>query len=158
MSCELCGCDALNGWRPGEPCPDCERCGCGHNAFAHADLFLDEHCYHCECQHFRIYSGTRLPVLYRAEERWLFELRGAWASGRRVALSLERADFDRMEGIVTRVAPSGAWVRVRGRLVPLDRVLAVHHPSRLGDSTHRRESGWAGVGRGRWEPQEDALW
>jgi hypothetical protein len=97
-------------------------------------------------------------VLYRAEERWLLELRAAWATGRRVSLSLERADFDRMEGIVTRVAATGAWVRVRGHLVPLDRVLALHWPSRLGDSDHKRTAGWAGVGRGRWEPQEDALW
>jgi hypothetical protein len=166
VSCERCGCDEVNGWSEGEPCPDCERCCCGHNAFAHASGWLvsEQHCYECACPGFTVslasYRGPRLlPVLYRAEERWLVELRAAWATGRRVALSLERCDFDRMEGVVTRVAASGAWVRVRGRLVPLDRVLALHWPSRLGDSTHgRRESGWAGVGRGRWEPQDDALW
>jgi hypothetical protein len=99
------------------------------------------------------------PVLYGLEDKLLWELRSAWATGRRVALTLERCDFERMEGIVTRVAASGAFARVRGRLVPLDRVLALHYPSRLGDSDHgRRASGWAGVGRGRWEPQEDSLW
>lgn len=103
--------------------------------------------------------STRVLVLYRAEARWLIELRAAWATGRRVALSLERADFDRMEGIVTRVAASGAYVRLRGRLVPLDRVLALHYPSRLGDSDHgKRAGGWAGAGRARIEPQEEALW
>jgi hypothetical protein len=100
-----------------------------------------------------------LPVLYDAEPKLLWQLRSAWATGRRVALSLERADFERMEGIVTRVAASGAFARVRGRLVPLDRVLALHYPSRLGDSDHgRRAAGWAGVGRGHWEPQEESLW
>lgn len=100
-----------------------------------------------------------LPVLAAGERKMVWELRSAWATGRRVVLTLERADFDRMEGIVTRVAASGSGVVVRGRLVPMDRVLAVHYPSRLGDSTHgRRAAGWAGVGRGRWAPQEDGLW
>lgn len=163
--CELCGRDDANGYVPSEPCPDCERCCCSHTAFAHADGFL-EPCYACACPSFTVpaaissYRGPRLlPVLYRAEQRWLIELRAAWASGRRVALSLERTDFDRMEGIVTRVAATGAWVRLRGHLVPLDRVLALHWPSRLGDSDHGgRAGGWAGVGRRREEPQEDALW
>lgn len=165
-TCDRCGCDAVNGFVPGEPCRDCDLCCCGHNAFAH-DSGWPEGCYECACPGFTIpeaiglYRGPRLlPVLYRAEERWLMELRAAWATGRRVALSLERCDFDRMEGIVTRVAASGAHVRVRGRLVPMDRVLALHWPSRLGDSSHgNRVGGWTGVGRGgRWEPQEDALW
>jgi hypothetical protein len=99
-----------------------------------------------------------LPALAGAELKLAWELRAAWATGRRVALTLERADHDRMEGIVTRVAGSGAYVVVRGRHVPLERVLAVHYPSRLGDSTHKRAAGWAGVGRGRWVPQDNALW
>jgi hypothetical protein len=167
VSCELCGCDEVNGWREGEPCPDCELCCCGHNGFAHAAEFLNESCFECSCPRFTsrpvvlwdLVPYVRwLPVLYELEGRLLFELRSAWASGRRVALSLERCDYPRMEGIVTRVAPSGAYARVRGRLVPLDRVLALHWPSRLGDSDHRRAAGWAGAGRRCEEPQEDALW
>ena len=70
-----------------------------------------------------------------------FELRAAWATGRRVALSLDACDLDRVEGCVDRVAATNATVTVAGRLVPMDRILAVHHPSRLGDSTAGRS--WA---------------
>ena len=62
-----------------------------------------------------------------------------------------------MEGIVSRVAPSGAFVVVGGLHVPLECVLAVHWPSRLGDSTHKGATGWRGPGH-RWEPQDTALW
>lgn len=64
-----------------------------------------------------------------------WELRTAWATGKRVSLSLERADLERLEGHVQRVAATDATVTVSGHHVPLDRVLAVHLPSRLGDST-----------------------
>jgi hypothetical protein len=77
-----------------------------------------------------------------------WELRAAWASGRRVSVSLERADLDRLEGHVDRVAATDATVTVAGRIVPLDRVLAVHLPSRLGDST---------FDGGRWSRQARKL-
>lgn len=96
-------------------------------------------------------------ALVRPVSSVALELRAAWATGRRVALSLERADFERLEGIVTRVAASGSYVVVRGRHVPLERVLAVHWPSRLGDSTFRGGVRWAGAGK-RWEPQQESLW
>jgi hypothetical protein len=65
-----------------------------------------------------------------------WELRTAWATGRRVALTLDdRADKPRIEGCVSRVAATGASVHVGAKHVPLDIVLAVHLPSRLGDST-----------------------
>ena len=67
-----------------------------------------------------------------------WELRTAWAIGRRVSLILERADTDRVEGHVQAVAATDATVTVSGLLVPLDRVLAVHLPSRLGDSNAGR--------------------
>jgi hypothetical protein len=93
--CDRCGCDRLNGYDLDEPCPDCELCCCGHNAFAHSSAWHDEECYECACPRytplsaFEEYEGPRLlPVLYHAEERWLIELRAAWASGRRVALTL----------------------------------------------------------------------
>lgn len=66
-----------------------------------------------------------------------WELRSAWATGRRVAVTLERADLSRLEGHVSRVAATDASITIAGRMVPLDRVLAVHLPSRLGDSTVR---------------------
>jgi hypothetical protein len=62
-----------------------------------------------------------------------WELRTAWARGRRVSLSIE-ADVERVEGHVQHVSPTNASVTVAGLMVPLDRVLAVHLPSRLGDS------------------------
>lgn len=83
-------------------------------------------------------------ALERPASAKLWELRAAWASGRRVALTLERADCTRVEGHVSSVAATGVAVVVRGLLVPLDRVLAVHLPSRLGDSTARGE-GWHGA-------------
>lgn len=64
-----------------------------------------------------------------------WELRSAWALGRRISVSLDRADDDRLEGTVRAVAGSGAYAVVAGKHVPLERVLAVHRPSRLGDST-----------------------
>lgn len=76
---------------------------------------------------------ARLPVLYDLHGRVVWELRAAWASGRRTALTLERCDVDRVEGVVTRVSATGAMARVGGVLVPLDRAVAIHWPSRLGD-------------------------
>jgi len=76
-------------------------------------------------------------ALIRPLSATAWELRTAWASGRRVALSLERCDVDRLEGRVDRVAATNAHCTVRGLLGPMDRILAVHHPSRLGDSTAR---------------------
>jgi hypothetical protein len=72
-----------------------------------------------------------------------WDLRGAWASGRRVALSLD-ADVRRVEGHVTRVSATDAVVYVGDLLVPGDRILAVHSPSRLGDSTVRAGDSWSG--------------
>jgi hypothetical protein len=48
---------------------------------------------------------------------------------------LERADVARVEGLVRSVSATDATVTIAGLRVPLDRVLAVHLPSRLGDST-----------------------
>lgn len=86
-----------------------------------------------------------------------WELRSAWAVGLRVSLSLERADVERVEGHVQRVAATGATVTIAGLLIPLDRVLAVHRPSRLGDSTVGEAERWRGRRR-RVEPQAEVLW
>lgn len=94
-------------------------------------------------------------ALSRPASSMAWELRSAWASGRRVALSLERCDIIRVEGHVQHVAATGAYVQVRGMHVPLDCVLSVHYPSRLGDST-ARHGAWAGIAR-RVEPQRDQL-
>src|SRR5687768_5719684 len=76
-----------------------------------------------------------------------WELRAAWATGRRVALSLERADVGRLEGHISKIAATDAHVTVNGRMVPLDRFLAVHLPSRLGDSTVQEGERWRGRAR-----------
>lgn len=76
-----------------------------------------------------------------------WELRAAWASGRRVSVSLERCDVDRLEGHVWAVSATGASVMIAGVLVPLDRVLAVHLPSRLGDSSVGVGEVWRGRAR-----------
>lgn len=72
-----------------------------------------------------------------------WDLRTAWAGGLRVALTLDACDRPRLEGTVRRVAATGAHVTVAGLHVPVDRILAVHRPSRLGDSTARGGS-WSG--------------
>jgi hypothetical protein len=78
-------------------------------------------------------------TLCRPADGMAWELRAAWASGKRVALSIDRdGTVERLEGHVRRVAPSGAFVVVGARHVPLDLVLAIHNPSRLGDSTVKR--------------------
>lgn len=86
-------------------------------------------------------------ALVRPVSAVAWELRRAWASGRRVVVSLERADMDRVEGHVQRVSPTAASVTIAGLLVPLDRVLAVHWPARLGDSTVREDERWRGRAR-----------
>jgi len=83
-------------------------------------------------------------ALVRPRPAIFWDLRGAWATGRRVALSLD-ADVSRAEGFVTRVSATDANVYVGDLLVPGDRILAVHLPSRLGDSTVRAGDPWAGA-------------
>lgn len=83
-------------------------------------------------------TGTALA---RPVSSIAWELRTAWATGRRVSLSLSPAcaPRTRVEGWVRHVAATSASVTVAGLSVPLDQVLAVHLPSRLGDSTVRGE-------------------
>jgi hypothetical protein len=77
-------------------------------------------------------------TLVRPVDAMVWELRAAWGAGWRVALTLdERCVVDRLEGTVDHVSATGAWVEVAGWHVPTDAVLAVHRPSRLGDSTAR---------------------
>lgn len=76
-------------------------------------------------------------ALVRPVDAIAWELRGAWALGRRISITIDAADEARLEGTVRRVAGTGAYAVIAGVHVPLDRVLAVHHPSRLGDSTIR---------------------
>lgn len=94
-------------------------------------------------------------ALVRPVSAVAWELRAAWGAGWRVALSLdERCRMRRLEGIVGAVSATDATVRVNGWLVPLEAVLAVHRPSRLGDSSNR---GGAWSGPGRVEPQRERL-
>lgn len=97
-----------------------------------------------------------MTTLVRLPSSIVWELRAAWATGRRVALSLDRrARFDRLEGQITAVAATGAHVHLAGRHVPTDVILAVHLPSRLGDST-ARAGGFHGIAR-RVAPQDEEL-
>ncbi len=74
--------------------------------------------------------------LVRPTNAIAWELRTAWAQNLRVSLSLdERCQPRRLEGKLTRVAPTGAFAVIAGFHVPTDAILAVHRPSRLGDST-----------------------
>lgn len=84
-------------------------------------------------------------ALVRPIPATFWELRGCWATGRRVALTID-ADSRRAEGHVTSVAATDAYVKIGDLLVPADRILAVHVPSRLGDSTFddRPGSSWRG--------------
>lgn len=99
-------------------------------------------------------TARHLPM--RLPSSFLFELRAAWARGRRVSLSLDaRADDGRLEGHITSVSATGAYVKLHGRHVPTDLILAVHLPSRLGDSNARET--FHGPAR-RIVPQAEELW
>lgn len=69
----------------------------------------------------------------------LWDLRRAWAAGKRVSLSL--ANGERVEGQVQAVSATGATCRVAGVRVLSTDILAVHHPAIGADSS------WRG---GRW--------
>ncbi len=92
-------------------------------------------------------------VLRDLEARTAWELRSAWAAGRRVALTLDLADPSRIEGTVSAVAATGVTATVARVLVPLELVLAVHLPSRLGDSNAREA--FHGPGRRVVPPDEE---
>lgn len=66
-----------------------------------------------------------------------------WAKGWRVSLAIN-GDETRIEGFVSSVAATGSYVVVGDLHVPVDRILAVYRPSRLGDSTFEEGERWAG--------------
>jgi hypothetical protein len=71
----------------------------------------------------------RLFRLERPTGSITWELRAKWATRQPVVLSLsERCKPRRLEGLVNRVAPSGAFVVVDGWHVPTEDILAVHLP------------------------------
>ena len=96
-------------------------------------------------------TGTGLT---RTTSAKAWDLRAAWGAGWRVTARTDIEGSERLEGIVTRVAATGAYARIAGHAVPLDRVLSVHNPSRLGDS--RAGKRWGGTARQRL-PQEEQL-
>jgi hypothetical protein len=65
----------------------------------------------------------------RREQAIAWELRGAWISRRRVVVTLsDRCTVRRLEGRVTYVAVSGAYVKIAGWHVPTVDVLGVVSP------------------------------
>jgi hypothetical protein len=90
-------------------------------------------------------TGTALELPISAKG---WQLRGAWATGRRVAVTIDSPDLSRAEGFVTSVSATNAYLIIAGWHVPLDAVLAVHFPSLLGDSTwDPKEGAWRGKRR-----------
>jgi hypothetical protein len=65
--------------------------------------------------------------------------------------------MDRVEGHVFSVAATDATVTIANVVIPLDRVLAVHRPSRLGDSTVGVDERWRGRARRVLYPGQDEL-
>jgi hypothetical protein len=79
-------------------------------------------------------GGGGVNVLERPEQATVWELRTAWAKGRRVVLTLsDRCMIQRIEGTVERVAVTGAFVLIEGWHVPVAEILGVaspHHSQR----------------------------
>lgn len=92
--------------------------------------------------------------LIRPIRSTFWDLRAHWASGKRVAISL--AGGRRVEGHVTAVSATDAFVQVGGTRFYPDEILAVHSPSRLGDATGRSDDRWHGAPR-RWRPQVEEI-
>lgn len=95
-------------------------------------------------------------ALVRPVRAVAYELRYAWARGLRVSLTID-GDDERVEGHVRSVSPTDAFVVVGDVHVPLGRVLAVHRPSRLGDTTFDEErETWRGrvPGAARRDPRQ----
>ena len=84
-------------------------------------------------------------ALIRPISATAWELRAAWARGLRISVTLDgRCRMARLEGHVSAVAATDASDHIAGWHVPLDAILAVHRPSRLGDSTHHGAGHWHG--------------
>jgi hypothetical protein len=100
----------------------------------------------------------RGTALTRPTSAKAWDLRSAWATGLRVSVSTDLFDHERIEGTVSAVAATDAHARIAGLQIPLDRVLAVHRPSRLGDSSFDpKQERWRGRTR-TYEPQKERLW
>lgn len=95
-------------------------------------------------------------ALVRPIRSTAWELRTYWARGFRVSLAID-GDTRRVEGFVETVSATDATATVSGLLVPLERVLGVFRPSRLGDSSYdERDGPWRGrIPRGaRRDPRQ----
>jgi hypothetical protein len=80
--------------------------------------------------------------LIRPTSSTAWELRGAWATGLRVSVTIDALDLQRLEGHVSAVSATDAYAVISQRQIPLDRVLAVHRPSLLGDSSFEQGEAW----------------
>jgi hypothetical protein len=97
-------------------------------------------------------------ALIRSTRALAWELRTYWARGWRVSLTVA-GDEERLEGHVSAVSATDAFTVVSGVHVPLEAVLAVHRPSRLGDSTYVEGEAWRGriPGAARRDPNQLAI-
>lgn len=70
-----------------------------------------------------------MTTLERPQYALAFELRARWADRRPVVLTLtERCVVRRVEGLVERVAVTGAFVICDSWHIPLGEILAIHSP------------------------------
>jgi hypothetical protein len=94
--------------------------------------------------------------LVRLADSILWELRRFWASGKRVSLTLADEAGQRIEGHVTHVTATGAFVRVNGLHIRTEDILAVHSPCVWEGDSSWRSGQWHGNSR-RWLPQREEL-
>jgi len=80
-------------------------------------------------------------ALERRRAAVLWDLRTAWATNRWISVTLDLEHCPRLEGTVGHVAASSTHATIAGRHVPIARILAVHWPTRLGDSTQGHRPG-----------------
>lgn len=70
-----------------------------------------------------------MRTLERPEHAKAWELRGHWAAHRVVVVTLTpRCVVERIEGLVSQVAVTGAFVVIDGWHVPIEDVLSIHRP------------------------------
>lgn len=97
-------------------------------------------------------------ALVRRADSILWELRRAWAVGKRISLILTDNAGQRVEGHVSAVSPTGASVTVNGSLIPTETILGCSTRHRWMDEDTTWEQGEPFNGRERRiVPQREEL-